>query len=124
MEGRKWSLVLFVTLACGVFTFMNVYSVQAKPINLSFSELFPAVHMHAKLIDSFAKDIEERTNGQVKITHYPGGALLKGPQIYQGIVKGITDMGMSVLGYSRGRFPVMEAIVLPMGYPNVAESGL
>jgi TRAP-type C4-dicarboxylate transport system substrate-binding protein len=34
------------------------------------------------------------------------------------VVKGISDIGMSCFAYTRGRFPVMEAIDLPMGYPG------
>jgi TRAP-type C4-dicarboxylate transport system substrate-binding protein len=34
------------------------------------------------------------------------------------VVNGISDLGMSCFAYTRGRFPVMEAIDLPHGYPN------
>ena len=33
-------------------------------------------------------------------------------------MKGISDIGMSVLGYTRGRFPLSEVIDLPLGYKN------
>ncbi|HDI78096.1 MAG TPA: TRAP transporter substrate-binding protein, partial [Desulfobacteraceae bacterium] len=75
-------------------------------------------HIQAKLGQMWAKEIEKRTNGKVKITYYPGGSLLKGPKIYDGILKGITDIGMSVFGYTRGVFPSIEAIDLPLGYPS------
>ena len=118
MKMRKLSLVLCVVLGFGVFALFCVPTAQAKPIELSYSNFFPPTHIQGKLGDSWAKEIEKRTNGKVKITYYPGGALLKGPKIYDGILKGITDIGMSVFGYSRGVFPSMEAIDLPMGYPN------
>jgi TRAP-type C4-dicarboxylate transport system substrate-binding protein len=91
---------------------------QAKAIELSYSNFFPPTHIQGKLGDLWAKEIEKRTKGKVKITYYPGGALLKGPKIYDGVLKGISDIGMSVFGYSRGVFPSMEAMDLPMGYPN------
>jgi TRAP-type C4-dicarboxylate transport system substrate-binding protein len=34
------------------------------------------------------------------------------------VVQGIADIGMTVLAYSRGRFPVAAAIDLPMGYTS------
>ncbi len=52
------------------------------------------------------------------MTYYPGGSLISPPQTYSAIVDGITDMGFSVLGYSRGVFPALEAIDLPMGYKS------
>ena len=118
MNTKKVFLVIPVIMAIGVLFLFSVNTVQAQAIQLSYSNFFPPTHIQGKLGDSWAKEIEKRTNGKVKITYYPGGALLKGPKIYDGIRKGITDIGMSVFGYSRGVFPSMEAIDLPMGYPN------
>jgi len=118
MKRKVWSLVFCFVFVFGMVSFFGSSNAQAVPIEIRYSILFPPTHIHAKLADAWSKEIEKRTNGKVKITLYPGGALLKGPKIYDGILKGITDVGMSVLGYSRGVFPAMEAIDLPLGYPN------
>jgi TRAP-type C4-dicarboxylate transport system substrate-binding protein len=34
------------------------------------------------------------------------------------VSSGIADIGMSCFAYTRGRFPVMEAVDLPLGYPD------
>jgi TRAP-type C4-dicarboxylate transport system substrate-binding protein len=34
------------------------------------------------------------------------------------VVKGISDVGMSVFGYTRGKFPLTEVIDLPLGYKS------
>ncbi len=47
---------------------------------------------------------------------FPGATLTPADQCYDGVVKGISDIGMSVLSYTRGRFPTMEVIDLPLGY--------
>ena len=39
--------------------------------------------------------------------------MLKGPEIYEGITKGVADVGISVYAYNAGRFPVVEAFLLP-----------
>jgi len=87
-------------------------------IELSYSNFFPPWHFHSVLIDQFCQEIESRTNGWVKITHYPGGSLTPAPQVYDGVVEGISDIGMSVLAYTMGRFPATELVDLPHGYPN------
>jgi TRAP-type C4-dicarboxylate transport system substrate-binding protein len=46
--------------------------------------------------------------------------LTKADQCYEGVVKGISDMGMSCFAYTRGRFPLLEGLDLPLGYPNGA----
>jgi TRAP-type C4-dicarboxylate transport system substrate-binding protein len=70
------------------------------------------------LAGEWAKEIEKRTGGQVKITLFPGGTLTPAPTCYDGVVKGISDLGMSVLGYTKGKFPLTEVIDLPLGYTN------
>jgi TRAP-type C4-dicarboxylate transport system substrate-binding protein len=107
-------------IAIGIcFLFVQVASpVMATTYRLTYSIFFPATHGQCKAGIAWAKQIEQRTNGQVKITVFPGGALTKANQCYDGVVKGITDIGMSCFAYTRGRFPVMEAADLPLGYPN------
>jgi TRAP-type C4-dicarboxylate transport system substrate-binding protein len=38
------------------------------------------------------------------------------------VVKGISDIGMSCFAYTRGRFPLLEALDLPVGYPNGSDA--
>jgi TRAP-type C4-dicarboxylate transport system substrate-binding protein len=66
----------------------------------------------------WAKEIEKRTGNKVQITVFPGGTLTNAKQCYSGVVKGISDIGFSLFAYTRGRFPVMAAVDLPMGYPD------
>lgn len=83
-------------------------------VELKLAHFFPSTHpAEEDLIQPWADAIEEATNGQVKITSYPGETLLKADQIYDGVVSGVADMGMSCFSYTRGRFPVMEAFELP-----------
>ncbi|MEW6333859.1 MAG: TRAP transporter substrate-binding protein [Thermodesulfobacteriota bacterium] len=91
---------------------------RAATTQLTYSLFFPATHGHARAGEAWAREIEKRTNGQVKITVLAGGTLTPADQCFDGVVKGISDLGMSVFAYTRGRFPLMEALDLPMGYPN------
>jgi len=83
-------------------------------VELKLAHFFPSTHPAEKdLILPWAKAIEEATNGQVKITSYPQETLLKADAIYDGVVNGIADMGLSCFSYTRGRFPALEAFELP-----------
>jgi TRAP-type C4-dicarboxylate transport system substrate-binding protein len=90
----------------------------ADPVKLNYSIFFPAPHKNTVLATEWAQEIEKRTNGALKITMFPGGTLTPADKCYDGVVKGISDIGMSVLGYTRGRFPLSEVIDLPLGYKN------
>jgi len=85
---------------------------------LTYSIFFPATHAQAQAGESWAKEIEKRTGGKVKINIFAGGSLTPAPQVYDGVVKGISDIGMSCFAYTPGRFPLIEALDLPMGYPT------
>jgi len=74
------------------------------------------------LAEAWCKAVEERTNGQVKIEYYPGQTLTKAKQCYDGTIYGLSDIGFSVFGYTRGRFPVMAAVDLPVGYTSGAQA--
>lgn len=86
------------------------------PIELTYSVFFPAPHKQAVLADAWAKEIGKRTNGRVKISVFPGGTLTSAEQCYDGVENGISDIGLSVFAYTRGKFPLSEVIDLPLGY--------
>lgn len=89
-----------------------------KPIKLSYSVFFPPTHVQCIAATNWANEIRERTAGRVEITIYPAGSLTKADQCYEGVTKGISDLGMSCFAYTRGRFPLMEGLDLPLGYPD------
>ncbi|MCK9273777.1 MAG: TRAP transporter substrate-binding protein [Syntrophales bacterium] len=91
---------------------------HAKSFTLTYSIFFPPTHGQCKAGVAWAQEIEKRTEGKVKISVFPGGTLTKADQCYDGVVQGISDIGMSCFAYTRGRFPVMEVLDLPHGYPN------
>jgi TRAP-type C4-dicarboxylate transport system substrate-binding protein len=108
-----WTVVIGITL-----TATSALSAGTKPTKLTFSIFFPPTHGQTKAAMDWAKEIEKLTDNKVQITVFPAGTLTKAPQCYSGTVKGISDLGFSLFAYTRGRFPVMAAVDLPMGYPN------
>ncbi len=84
-------------------------------VKLNYSIFFPASHKNSILAAEWAKEVEKRTGGQVQVTLFYGGTLTPADKCYDGVVKGISDLGMSVLSYTMGRFPLMEVLDLPLG---------
>lgn len=91
---------------------------QQKTITLNYSNLLPATHKISLASEEWCREIEKRTNGGVKITMFHGGTLTPGTQAYDGVVKGLSDVAMSVFSYHRGRFPLTEFSDLPLGVKN------
>ena len=105
-------------MAAAILMFSAGSAVHARTIRLTYSIFFPPTHEQCKTGMMWAEEIEKQTDGAVTITVFPGGTLTKANQCYDGVEKGISDIGMSCFAYNRGRFPVMEAVDLPLGYPN------
>ena len=118
---RRWivpgcTFAIMIVLVC--FVGCRQSPDQPKVITFSYSIFFPPTHIQCVTADAWAREVEKRANGRVKITIYAGGALTQPPQCYEGVVNGISDIGMSCLAYTPGRFPLLEGLDLPLGYPN------
>ena len=95
---------------------------QAKPIELNYTTHMPARHGVTLMSIDWAKEVEKRTNGRVKVTVFAAGTMLAADKAYDGVTKGIADIGVAVLGFTRGRFPLTEVIDLPLGYRTSFDS--
>lgn len=114
---RRFKLISLV-LCVSIFGWLLFVSPASAQIKLSYSIFFPAAHKHSVLAMEWGKEIEKRTNGRVVVTMHYGGTLTPAAQIYDGIAKGLSDAGMSVCGYTRGRFPLTEVVELPLGHKS------
>jgi len=120
---KKWNVVVLV-VACVVLSVglsscrRSEDQEKEKVVDLSYSIFFPPSHIQCKTAEAWAEEIEKRTDGKVKVTIYPAGTLTKAPQCYDGVVNGLSDIGMSCFAYTRGRFGLLEGIDLPLGYPS------
>ena len=85
-------------------------------VKLTYSVFFPPTHIQCKTAEAWANEIKKRSNGQIQVTIYPAGTLTSAAQCYEGVVSGISDIGMSCFAYTRGRFPLLEGLDLPLGY--------
>lgn len=116
----KKSIVFF----CLLFVLTSIMWVsgpvqaQEKVIKLKYSNFFPPSHKNSILSEQWGKEIEKRTNGRVKVTYFAGNTLTPPTQTYDSVVKGIADVGQSLVGYSPGRFPLTEVLALPLGYSS------
>lgn len=83
-------------------------------VELKLAHFFPATHpAETELIQPWSKAIEVATEGRVKVTSYPQQTLAQADAIYDGVVTGIADMGLSCFSYTRGSFPLLEVFELP-----------
>jgi TRAP-type transport system periplasmic protein len=111
---RKFVVLLFAVAL--VFSFSSLAG--ADVLKLKFANYFPPTHMNSVMMGKFCEEINKKLAGKVEVTQYTGGTLLTAPKMAAGVQSGIADIGLSHLSYSRGRFPVMEIMELPLGFPS------
>jgi TRAP-type transport system periplasmic protein len=117
VSKMKKKVVLSV-LVFSVLCLICSTTYAADVIKLKFANFFPPMHKNAILMEKWCQDINKKLAGKVEITQYSGGTLLTAPKMAAGVTSGIADIGLAHCAYSRGRFPVMEVMELPLGFPS------
>lgn len=93
---------------------------RADTINLTYANFPPAPTFPCVQMERWVKEVEKRTKGKVKIKTFPGGTLLGAKAMFDGVVKGVADIGCLATAYQPGRFKLFQAMDLPVGFPNAA----
>ena len=57
-------------------------------MKLTYASFFPPFHGQSQLGESWCKEVEKRTNGDISIDFYPGSTLAKAPQTYDAVEQG------------------------------------
>lgn len=100
-------------------TAMTVMATGAfAEVTLKFGHPAPDTDLSHKMIEMFAKSVEEGTNGSVKIDIFPGGQLGTDDQMIDGVRSGILDFTLSGLNNFTGMIPEAGAFTLPFMFPN------
>lgn len=97
---------------------------SAASITLSYANFPPSPTFPCVQMERWATEVEKRTNGEVKVQTFPGGTLLAAKNIFDGVVSGAADIGNFAMSYQPGRFPVSEAVDLPLGFKNAKVASL
>ncbi len=116
----------FICAAILVFG-LTCNSVEAagKPIVLKFAHhAGPGMPFYKNGIAPLLQELEDKSNGRIKIEYYHAGSLLKAQDMWDGTVDGITDLSWTVFSYSR-LFPITSDLCgLPYSYPDATTGGL
>ena len=92
------------------------------PIMLKFSYDMPPNSASGSAFSSWAKEIEEKCGGKVKIDVFGGGSLLKQQEAPEAVMAGVTDMVFVALQAHAKLYPVNQVINLPaLNFPSTKE---
>ena len=100
---------------------LDAFAAQAEPeFTLRFHHfLGPKSPAQVKMIEPWAKRIEEASKGRIKIDIYPSMSLGgKPPELIRQARDGVVDIIWTVNGYTAGLFPRSEVFELPFIHTN------
>lgn len=114
MKKQRLWILLLVALVMLAFTTIPSQS-SAKPMVLKWTTFEPNVPASSQLqLKRFAKLVEEKTEGRIKIKIYWGSVLGKAPDFLKMVGgRGIADGGFIVPTYHQWEIPLMAASGLP-----------
>lgn len=118
--NRRLTLVrLAASFAAGLSALaVPLSAARAAEIELTYAFFAPAGTFPAKQMAHWAEEVKKRTNGKVEVKTFPGGALLGAREMYDGVTKGVADIGLGAPSYDPGRFPLTSGMSLPVGFTN------
>lgn len=117
-------LSLALTLLFAGMILAPAPALSAEPIKLTYANFPPAPTFPCVQMEHWAKEVERRTGGKVKVQTFPGGTLLPAKNIFDGVISGLADIGNFAMSYQPGRFPVSEAVDLPLGFSSAKVASL
>ena len=91
---------------------------NAADINLRYAFFAPARTFPGVQMEHWASEVAKRTGGKVSVQTFPGGTLLGAREMYDGVTKGVADIGLGSPSYDPGRFPLTAGVSLPVGFPD------
>lgn len=92
-----------------------------KPVELKVAFFAPEATFPGKATMWFNEELQKATNGQVTVKWFPGGTLLTAQNMYDGVLEGVADIGVSCPTYEPGRFPLLSINDLPGLYETGAQ---
>ncbi|TPW26703.1 TRAP transporter substrate-binding protein [Pararhizobium mangrovi] len=94
---------------------LAMWATSALAEDLKFANYMAATHPYVGgTFEPFAKSVEQKTDGKLKVTLYNGGELGSGPaEQYSRVVDDVAELAVSLPGYTSSKFPLTLVTELP-----------
>lgn len=90
-------------------------STEKQVTRLAFTGALPSHDKLSQVLETWCRDLEQKSQGRLKTSFYPGGILTPAPQLFDSVTTGIADIGFGPMGLTPGRFPLTEVLEYPLG---------
>jgi TRAP-type C4-dicarboxylate transport system substrate-binding protein len=109
---RQWPVVMLAGLLAGLDAGPGWG--EPRPLELRLPSWVGIGHNHHRnVLEPWARMVEEKSRGRLKVTIYPGGTLGRPADHWDMMKDGIADIGYGTYNYTAGRFPLTSVGDLP-----------
>ena len=116
-KGRI-QVVILIALSISLGGIGVLPATAGDKITLTYSFFAPMKSFPGAQINHWVKELGKRTDGMVEVKVFGGGTLLGARNMYDGVLNGVSDIGLSCPSYDPGRFPLTSGISLPVNFPS------
>jgi TRAP-type C4-dicarboxylate transport system substrate-binding protein len=114
---------LVVLLLAGLCIPTNSVAGSSSKLHIKFSTWHPPMSREVQMVwIPMLNELKKRSNGRITHTMYAGSALASGPEHYDIVKEGRSDMGYFASTYTPGRFPLTDVLSLPVTVDNKVDS--
>jgi TRAP-type transport system periplasmic protein len=113
MKKRILFIFLIAVATASLLLVVSTTSSAQSKMDIKFSTWHPPLSRETKTVwIPMLEKLKERSNGRITYTMYAGAALGKGPEHYDIVNKGLSDMGYFTATWNPGRFPLSDVLSL------------
>ncbi|WP_370302260.1 TRAP transporter substrate-binding protein DctP [Pseudooceanicola sp.] len=97
----------------------------AQEITLRYADQFPLTHVGYKMVSAaFIEKIEARSEGRIKIQHFPAQQLAKAAGLMDAAKNRVADLSFIVNTYTADRLPLLTVTDLPGLFSDATAGGV
>lgn len=106
-------MALVAALLGGLTLGMGTSQAADSTMNIKFSTWHPPASREVKTVwMPMLEELKKRSNGRITYTLFAGGALGSGPEHFDIVKNGLSDMGYFTATWTPGRFPLSDVLSL------------
>lgn len=98
---------------------------EYQPAEFNLCHFMPPMHpLHSNVLVPWAEEIEQKTDGRVKIYVYPANELAAADKNYDATLSGVIDIGLVLPAYTPGMFPLTTILEFPFMFDSPLQANL
>ncbi len=110
---RSFCLTIAIMISIALLSSVAPSIAQESRLNLKFSTWHPPASREVTTVwVPMLEELKKRSNGRITYTMYAGGALGKGPEHFDIVKRGLSDMGYFTATWTPGKFPLTDVLSL------------